>query len=253
MADLTLSDLVAIGIVAIAAILSIVYWLFRHKLSTHKLRRPDVTQAVEQMNSAAAEKGQRLILALGDRYNDAPGDLGGAAGLPLLAGCTSRSAFTDQPLKVVSGDGSLMLLSQMAAQRIYNHAQTPALFSPDEIHLAATAGWPFMAGLLPEVGRRGNFGLLMDGHFEGESLLALDLADRKQMTIAASSDAITGQGAIFLETDSPIVGEDHFVPFFDPAAKGGEGAILSALDVLRVAVCLALVVGAVLKLAGLLP
>jgi len=84
-------------------------------------------------------------------------------------------------------------------------------------------------------------------------LLALDQADRLSLPVISAISSLSGQAAGFIGNSVNLIGEDVFSAAGKLDQRKSALASLSAQDWLRVAISLGLLIGAVLKMGGILP
>ncbi|MFZ3069885.1 MAG: DUF6754 domain-containing protein [Anaerolineaceae bacterium] len=253
MPELTLNDLVALGIVLIALVVLLINLVAHRTGPFRDLRKVAAFDQVESLMHESAEKGQRLVIGLGPNLADQAPSVAGLNGLPILKVISRRSVFNDQPSQAVSGDGSLACLSQMIVRGAYQNALAPELFKPDYGLLAGSTPYSHLAGLLPDINHRANAGVILCGQFRPETILALDLAERKNMPMIAMSDSLSAQAVFFASSAVVCLGEDYFSSGETLRHSPATAASLRTQDALRVLITLGLLVGAVLKIAGVLP
>lgn len=250
---LTYADVLAAALVVIALVVLVIAYFSARNVPFANLRRTEAYQVAEALMHEAAEKGQRNVLALGGSTSGEPGTLSGLAGMPAWRALARRSVFNDYRATANAGDGNLALLAQMVARGEYEDALAPELFLPEHALLVGTSPSAYLAGLLPEVNQPGNSGLMMSGTFAPSAAIALDLANRKGLQSMAATDSLSAQAAFFASGAPLALGEDYYAPGAVLQTHPGATAQLRAQDVLRVLLILGLVVGAALKMAGVLP
>lgn len=249
---LTVNDQVALAISVLALLALVLSMSLKRKTPYQGLRKHPTWLALKAIVHGSAEKGEQLWLGVGDTLIDSA-SISGAQGLNLQRTVARRSIFNDHPALTLSGGGSLALMSRMLAHGAYEQAVAPELFRNNMATLAGPGSPAYLAGLLPEIVRPTGGGLVLSGHSRPEIFLAVDQADRKGMPVVASSDSISAQAAFFASPALTTLGEDYFSAGAALEEEPGSGHAVRSLDWLRVAVALGLVIGAVLKLAGVLP
>jgi len=84
-------------------------------------------------------------------------------------------------------------------------------------------------------------------------LLALDMADRHSLPAVSAISSLSGQAAGFIANTVNLMGEDVFNAAGKLDQRKSALASLSAQDWLRIAISLGLLLGAILKMGGMLP
>lgn len=253
MIALSLNDITAVVIVALAILALFVGWLISRSKARSEMRAIEAVSAVEAFQHEAAEKGKRLLFGLGEGLTSQAASVNALAGLDMWREASARAVFNDQPTQAVLGEGSLALLSQMVLRGVYRDAVAVELFKTEQAQLGGLGAAAGVAGLLPEVNQTSNAAVILVGNHSPMALLAANLASRKSLPLAAISDTLTAQSVFLISALMSTQGEDYFAA--QTVFKTGQkaGAQLRALDILRALTVLALLVGAVLKLTGVLP
>ena len=253
MISLNLNDKIALAIILFSAAALLLLEVVKRKKPYANLRKVSAYQSIERMIHEAAEKGQRLVLGLGSDLADQNPSVTGVVGLPLLELIGRRSVFNDWPVEALSGDGTLACLSRMVLNGTYQDALASELFDSQNSLLAGVSPFGYLAGLLPEVNHPANAGIILSGNLRPEILLALDLAGRQNIPAIASSGLPTSAAALLISPALIALGEDHFAPGASLESNSAAASSLRVQDLLRIIIAAALVVGALLKLSGLLP
>jgi hypothetical protein len=250
--SLTLNDQLALAL-GILGLLFLLINLLLLKKNKPKHIPESAKEAVEQLLHVSSEDGKRLVVGLGHSLTNASFDLAGASGLSLQRALLKRSLFNDHPLQSYSGDGVLACLSRMVVHGAYRGALASELFSGSLSQLSGTSPLAYTASLVNQIPDNSNGGLLLAGQISPVILLALDQADRFSIPAISAVASLSGQAAGFFGNSVNLMGED----IFDAAGKLDQRksslASLSAQDWLRIAISIGLLLGAILKMGGVLP
>ena len=240
----------ALGILGLLSLL-INLLLLRKNKPTHT---PEPgKQAVAHVLHVSSEDGKRLVVGLGHTLATSNFDLAGASGLSLQRALLKRSLFNDHPLQSFSGDGVLACLSRMVVHGAYRGALASELFSGSLSQLSGTSPLAYTASLTNQIPDTSNAGLLLAGQMSPVVLLALDQADRHSVPSIGAIASLSGQAASFFGNSVAIMGEDVFSAAGNLDQRKSTMASLSAQDWLRIAISLGLLLGAILKMGGVLP
>lgn len=253
MAPLSLNDQVALAVVLIALLVLLLSLALQSRQPSRRLRKVAAVEDVETLMHESAEKGQRLVIGLGPNLLDRNPSVAGLIGLPFLRVISKRSVFNDQPSQSLSGDGALACLSQMIVRGVYQDTLATEFFKADYGLMIGVTPYAYLAGLLPEVNYHTNAGVIISGQFRPEIILALDLAERKNLPMIAMSDSLSAQAVLFASSAQVCLGEDCFSTNQINKKSPVGAASLVSQDVLRILIALGLLAGAVLKLVGVLP
>lgn len=249
---LNLNDLLAL-IIALFGLFFLLINLLRAKKAKPKLLPDPNKEAVGQLVHISSEQGKRLVLGLGQSLTDPAFQLNGASGLSLQKALLSKSIFSDQPLQSFAGDGSLACLSRMVVEGAYRDAVAGELFRGTYSQMGGVNSLTYLTGLAAQLSDGATAGLLLAGQFAPTLLLLTDQADRFGLPVVTAVPSLSGQAAGFFGKTVNLIGEDAF----DPAGKLNQSraalASLSAADWLRIAISVALMIGAILRMGGSRP
>ena len=249
---LLLNDLLALALGILGLLFLLINLLLLKKHQPKHSPEP-AKEAVEHLLHISSEEGKRLVVGLGHSLATASFDLAGASGLSLQRALLRRSLFNDHPLQSFSGDGVLACLSRMVVHGAYRGALASELFSASLSQLSGTNSMAYTASLVNQIPDSSNAGLLLAGQMNPVILLALDQADRQSLPAISAVSSLSGQAAGFFGNAVNLMGEDVFSAAGKLDQRKSAQASLSAQDWLRIAIALGLLLGAILKMGGVLP
>ena len=249
---LTINDQLALALGILGLLFLLINLLLLKKNQPKHIPEP-TKQAVEHLLHVSSEEGKRLVVGLGHALTNASFDLAGASGLSLQRALLKRSLFNDHPLQSYSGDGVLACLSRMVVHGAYRGALASELFSGSLSQLSGTSPLAYTASLTNHIPDASNAGLLLTGQMSPVVLLALDQADRCSIPSISAITSLSGQAAGFIGNSVNLMGEDVFNAAGRLDQHKSSLASLSAQDWLRVAISIGLLLGAILKMGGVLP
>ena len=240
----------AIGVIIIAALLLLAFTLMRRK-SPAVLRRIDAYERLNRVVGLAVETGSRLHISLG-RGNLFTARGGSAlAGLAMLRRLAERTAVSDRPPIVTSGDASLSILSQDTLQAGYKAAGAEDQYRLTTRRLAGLTPFSYAAGTIPIMRDENISANVVIGDLGAESALLVEAADREDAHLIAASDNLSAQSILYASAQEPLIGEELFASGAYMGAGASHEASLQAQDVLRWLVIIAILIGAFLKFAGI--
>ena len=248
---LTLNDQLALALGIAGLLFLLINLLLLRKNQPKHIPEP-AKDAVENLLHISSEQGKRLVVGLGHTLTNGSSDLTGASGLSLQRALLNRSLFNDQPLQSFSGDGSLACMSSMVVHGAYRDALATELFQGSLSQLSGTSPLAYTAGLANQITGDTNAGLLLAGQISPVILLALDQADRHALPAISAISSLSGQAAGFISNSVNLMGEDVFNAAGKLDQRKSPVASLSAQDWLRIAISLGLLLGAILKMGGVL-
>jgi hypothetical protein len=201
----------------------------------------------------AVEAGKRLHISLGrGSINDLQG---GAAfiGLTILDRCARAASNSDRPPVTTSGDGVIAILSQDTLQSTYRSLATEQRYDPANARLTGLTPMAYAAGAMPVIHEEHISANIFAGHFGTEIALLAEAGGRNHSLTVAGSDSIPAQAVLYATSDEPLLGEELYAAGAYLGASVAHSASLRMQDVLRWVLVAVIVVGAVLKLVGIIP
>jgi len=206
---------------------------------------------MEMAHNLNLEKGYKLVFANGSNLLLDQVNITSLISLPLMRKLTSQAVVSDQPPIVVSGNGSLAILSKMILAGVYDKALVPNLFYKDYSHTTGGSRFAYLAGCLPELFWDRIGMLVLAGHINPEMVLLTDLSARKDIFTFVGSDSPAAQAAFLATTEHVLLGEEYFaLGLADTRTKATRGS-LKAQDFLRVTLILVIIIASLLKALGI--
>jgi hypothetical protein len=199
----------------------------------------------------AVEAGKRLHVSLGrGTINDLQG---GAAfiGLTILDRCARAASNSDRPPVTTSGDGVVTVLSQDTLQSTYRSLAAEERYDPTNARLTGLTPMAYAAGAMPTIHDEHVTANILAGHYGTEIALLTEAGERSQSLTIAGTDNISAQAVLYATADEPLLGEELYAAGAYLGADTAHSASLHAQDILRWVLIVAIVVGAILKLLGI--
>lgn len=200
----------------------------------------------------AVEAGKRLHISLGrGNINDLQG---GSAfiGLTILDRCARAASNSDRPPVTTSGDGVITILSQDTLQSTYRSLATVQRYDPTNARLTGLTPMAYAAGAMPTIHDEQVSANIFAGHFGTEIALLTEAGDRSRSLTVAGSDSIPAQAVLFATADEALLGEELYAAGAYLGAGTAHTASLRMQDIIRWVLVVAIVIGAILKLLGIL-
>ncbi|MBA4379826.1 MAG: hypothetical protein C0393_03940 [Anaerolinea sp.] len=242
--------LVGFGFVIFSAILMASLAFLRRK-STPVFREIPAFARLQKAIGLAVEEGSRLHISLGRGGLTTPQSAAELAGLEMLRRVAELTSASDRPPVATSGDGAVAILSQDALQA----SKQAVLSSGYDVTAARLAGltpFSYAAGTLPVMRDEEVSANILIGNFGVEVALLTDAAERENSSSLAASDNLPAQAILYASAQDALIGEELFAAGAYVKARPFHTASLIVQDNLRWLVVIAILVGAILKLAGLL-
>ena len=248
---MTTISLVGLLVLLVTTLLVILFAMRQRKAKRSTCFRK--INAISQLKRAvemSVEGGSRIHVSLGNASLTKPASSSAFVSLAALHHISELSSNSDNPPIATSGDGALSVLSQDTLHRVALETRTLDLFEPNNGQLAGISPLSNVAGALqviadPEVKTN-----VLIGNFGSEAgLLSTSSEDKSSLTITGS-DSLLAQSVFFATVDHPLIGEELFaIPAYLHGAPY-QIASLRVQDLLRGVIILTILVGATLKILG---
>ena len=245
-----LLGLVGFGIIFGSAILLGGLVVLRRK-SVPAFRKIEAFSRLRHAVGRVVEDGTRLHVSLGRGALVTPQSASALAGLTLLGSLAELTSAGDQPPIATSGDAALAILSQDTLQT-GSLASAQGAYDPTAGRLTGLTPFSYVAGAIPAILDENISTNVIIGNFGAEAALLVDAAERANTFTMASSDNLTAQAVLYASAQEPLIGEDLFAAgaYFDAGKL--HAASLRVQDILRWLIIIVILVGALLKLVGIL-
>lgn len=200
----------------------------------------------------AVEQGTRLHISLGKGDLLSSNNTSALVGLTTLERIARLSTASDRPTIATSGSGSLAILSQDSLRAAYRIANAAEQYDPDRGRLAGPTPFSYITGMLPVVRGEHVSTHLLIGNFGPEIGIVTDAADQASAFTLASSDSLPAQAVLYATTQEPLIGEELYaIPAYLQAGTIYSASV-RAQDFLRWGLAGVVVLGAILKLVGVI-
>ncbi len=198
----------------------------------------------------AVEAGSRLHLSLGRGNLISTRSAVAFVGLSILDRIARSAAASDRPPVATSGESTLAILSQ---DTLHDASKfMGADYDPLRGQLTGLTPFSYAAGAASLIHDEATGASLLLGSFGSEVALITEAGDRTESLTLAGTDNLTGQAVLYATAQEPLIGEETYAGGAYMGAGGMHQASLIAQDIFRWVIILALLVGAVLKLVGVL-
>ena len=151
-----------------------------------------------------------------------------------------------------SGDGLLTILSQDTLQSTYRSLATEQRYDPTNARMTGLTPMAYAVGAIPAIRDEHVSANILAGHFGAEVALLTEAGERSRSLTVAGSDSIPGQAVLYATSDEPLLGEELYAAGAYLGAGAAHTASIAMQDIMRWVLVVAIVVGAVLKLLGIL-
>jgi len=221
-------------------------------LSRRSLREIPAFIRLKRAIGLAVESGQRLHISLGHGGLDSPRGAAGLVGLSVIQRVSRAASISDKPPIVTSGEAALAILSQDVMNASYRAVNAENRYDPSLGQLTGVTPLSFTAGALPAIYDQQVSVNMLLGSFGSEVGLLADAAERTGSLTIGGSDNLPAQAVLWASMEEPLVGEELFAGGAYLQVNPMHASSLIAQDVLRWILIGFIIIGAVLKLAGVL-
>ena len=242
--------LAGFGVVFFSAALMLGLVFLRRKIPLVFRDIPAFTR-LHQAVGLVVEDGSRLHISLGRGALTTPNSASAMAGLALLRRLANLTSASDQPPIATSGDATLAILSQDTLQAAVKFSE-PGTFDSTAGRLVGLTPFSFAAGAIPAIRDENVSANVLMGNFGVEVALLTDAVERENTFVLAGSDNLTAQAVIYATAQDALIGEEIYAAGAYIEADPLQAASLTVQDILRWLVIAAILVGALLALAGVL-
>lgn len=244
--------LLGLIIVLIAAGLIAYFALFkRNRAGVQLFREIPVFARIRKSVGLAVEAGDRLQVTLGTGNPLSTQFTPGLIGLTMLDRVTRAASVSDRPPIATSGESTLTILSQDTYRKTKRDLGANPVIQPAIARMVGTTPLSYAAGVMPLFKDEQISTNIAAGHFGPEIALIHDAAERRGVMTVAGTDNIIGQAVIYATAEEPLIGEEIYAGGAYLGAGNVHEASLRVQDILRLAVIVLLLLGAIARLTGL--
>lgn len=245
-------SIAGLAVVAVCAVLMFVFALLPKALARLQAALRPI-QALGRLRRAiglAVESGARLHISLGKSNGISTPNAASLIALSALGRIASISSVSDRPPIATSGEAALSILSQDTLRSTYREGNVPEQYDPNRGRLVGVTPFSYVAGALPVVHDEHVSTNILIGTHGPESALLAEGSEREQAFSLAATDSLPGQAVLYAAAEEPLIGEELFaVPAYLQAGPYHRSSLF-AQDVLRWVLIILILLGALLKLAG---
>jgi hypothetical protein len=247
----TATGLIGLGIVLFVAGLMAAFAALQRRTS-FSFRNIPAFPRIRRAVSLVVEDGTRLHVSLGRGSLLTPFGAAAYAGLHLLRRLGETTSLSDRPPIATSGDAVLNLVAQDTLRIAHESVAVDQTFDMNNGRLTGLTPFSYAAGVMPAIRDDSISTNVLIGNFGVEVGLLTESAERQNASVIAASDNLPAQAVLYAVSASPLIGEELFAAGAYIQTDSMHTASLLAQDVMRWLVILALIIGAALKMVGIL-
>lgn len=248
--DIT-GNLLSLVFVLAFLVLLIVFTMLARKRSPARREIPGYTR-LKRAIGLAVETGSRLHISLGRGGLTGLEGASALTGLTLLDRITRLASASDRPPVASTGDGSISILTQDVIKTAFQSANAESQYKPSAGRLTGVTPLSFAAGSMALVHDEQVSANLMVGHFGSEAGLIAGAADQESGIAMGGSEDLDGQAVLYAAALEPLVGEEIYAGGAYLGAGPAHSASLQVEDIFRWLIILAILLGAVARMVGIL-
>ncbi len=221
-----------------------------------RVKYPPAFRKIEAINrlkraiGMAVEDGSRLHVSLGSAQLTDPANTSALIGLSTLHRIGQLTSTSDLPPIATSGSGSLLVLSQDTLKKISIETNTQAFYNPNHASMPGATPFAYAAGTMRAIDNSGVNGNILVGNFGTEAGLLCETLEKAKVAITGSG-SITAQAIFYAATQDTLIGEELYALPAYLSANPAHQASLRVEDVVRIALGIVLIAGALLKVIGI--
>ncbi len=200
----------------------------------------------------AVEAGRRLHISLGWGGVSGMQGVSGLLGLSVVERIARLASISDRPPVVSSGEGTLGILSQDTLSKTYRTIGEARQYDSGQGRVSGLTPFSYAAGVLPNIYDEQVSATVLAGHFGSEVALIADASERSDGLTLAGSDSIQAQAIMVAAAQEPLIGEELYAAGAYVNAGPLHASSLRAQDIFRWVLVVTILVGAALKLVGLI-
>ncbi len=234
MMNQTLMQLMAFGVVLVAAIAFAVYGM-RSRKQPMATRQVPVFRSLSDEVGRVAEEGASIHVALGNGSLIGDDAMTSVAALQGLSGLIDLSAVYDTPPLITTSDPTLYLLAGDWLRRAYSRLGSADLYRPAAVQFTAASPITYAATAATYLADGGISSNVVLGAFTQEVTLLTTAAEKRSIHSSGGTTSPQGLGALYpaLDQEQLVIGEDLFAGSAAVSSLSSALASLKAQDILR--------------------
>lgn len=249
---MNLQNLAVLFIIVMVMVLIGMYSYLDRTRKRGNLRPIPSLDNLQKSINQTVESGKGMHVSIGRAGPLSPQFGGSIMSLALLKHIARQSVNGDIPPYVTSGDGLLNMMGQETLDSAYTSARLPGGYRVNGSQLSGITSFSYIAGAMMALRPEEQSILLIIGSYGSEVALLADLAERRRIHTISGTNDLIAQSMLFVTTRAPLIGEEFFIAGAYTQNSSLQNACLKTQDVLRLVLCGCLVLGAFLKLVGIL-
>jgi hypothetical protein len=239
--------------IGVSVILMVIFTFLLKDKIIYAIRKFPQIEALESYRIKAIEGNLHRTLVLGHQLSSLAYPGLGLNSLAAVPGFLDQETLVDGKVNIASSEGLLLVFARQIIENRYQggfsnelsaSSVSPALFGPTP--------YTHTMGLLNALSTQPKHGLILTGNFGPEASLWSEICASKRGNVFASAGTIVSQATLYTHVKDLLVGAESFLlPGLLNPSPGKKAGWLTE-DILRILLILILIVGAILKMVGVI-
>ena len=250
---MTLAHWLGLALLLLFGALLIVFRVSLRARPGRELRPIGAYLRLQRALGEAVEAGRRLHLTIGRGEITGVQSAAGLMGLVVAERIARVAAVADRPPVVTSGTGPLGLLSQGVVRGTFADSGMAERYHPALAQISGLTPYAYAAGTMTLADDPANAATAILGSVGPEAALIVDAGETEGRLVVAGTDHVPTQAVLYAAAAEPLIGEELYAAGAYLGADPFHSASLRVQDVLRWLFITVMLVGGLLKLAGVWP
>ena len=239
-------------LIVFSAILMAVFYALMRKRPGKNLRSIEGIENLKQAAGLSVEEGKRLHISLGNAGLISPYAASSLAGVSALERLSRASIASDRPPIATSGEGSLNILAQETLKSSHRFGNALEAYDSDQARVTGITPFTYAVGAIPSIRDNRVSTNIIIGHLGAEAAFLSEAANQQSSHLISASDSLEGQSVLFAASQNVLLAEELYALPAYLQSHPAHQASLRVQDILRWVLAGGLLIGAMIKLAGVL-
>ena len=239
---------IAFLFIILSAILQIGLTYYQKKRPGRAVREIRAIERMRMEVNLSVEEGKRLHISIGNADILSDNMASALMGLSVVKQMAKITMFSDRPLIVTSGDGSLSILGRDVLHNSYQASNALKYFDPMKSQLCGVTPFSYAGGVISQLEREKVSCNLVIGSFGPEVAYLCGMGHQDSEFVFKASNSLSAQAVMFAAVEEPLIGEELFAlpAYLQPESR--HMVSLHVQDILRWVLIIALITGALIQL-----
>ncbi len=240
-------------LIALAIVLLLIFKFLPKTSKGYPLRDFPAVERLKISRVFTLEQGKKRGIFIGHRLWSRTYPGLGLGAVSALSDFINMENAADSGQRVTTSDGGLLALARQITlgtyQGVFSQPLSQALST---VTLPGTSPQAYTAGMLSELRGQSYGSLALLGNYGPEAILWAEVQSDKDAFVFAAAGSLSSQAALFLSVRDLLMGEEVFALKGLTGSETADKSSWLTEDLLRILLMLLIIIGAVLKMAGVL-